>query len=93
MAVYRRAYDAIQTPHHGTPGDLEYLRILFLAATTMESSVQNALVTLLAEGSSLTAAAVKVLVHANAPSATLPELASLEVNLASYDDLFEEMAS
>ena len=91
--VFRRAYDAIQTPHHGTPGDLEYLRILFLAATTMESSVQNALVTLLAEGSSPTAAAVKVLVHANAPSATLPELASLEVNLASYDDLFEEMAS
>jgi hypothetical protein len=23
----RRTYDAIQTPHHGTAGDLEYLRI------------------------------------------------------------------
>jgi hypothetical protein len=29
--VFRRAYDAIQS-HHGTSADLEYLRILFLAA-------------------------------------------------------------
>ncbi len=41
--VFRRAYDAIQTPHHGTPGDLEYLRILHLAASTLEADVEAAL--------------------------------------------------
>ena len=33
--AFRRAYDAIQTPHQGIKGDLEYLRILHLAASTM----------------------------------------------------------
>src|SRR5690606_13557229 len=47
--VFRRAYDAIQTPHRGTRGDLEYLRILHLAATTYEADVQAALELLLDE--------------------------------------------
>ena len=42
--VFRRAYDAIQTPHHGIKGDLEYLRILHLAASTMEADVEAALI-------------------------------------------------
>ena len=37
--TFRRAYDAIQTPHRGMKGDLEYLRILHLAATTFEADV------------------------------------------------------
>lgn len=37
--AFRRAYDAIQTPHHGLEGDLEYLRILHLAASTIEADI------------------------------------------------------
>jgi hypothetical protein len=40
--VFRRAYDALQTPHHGVKGDVEYLRILHLAASTLEADVSGA---------------------------------------------------
>ena len=48
--VFRRAYDAIQTPHQGTKGDLEYLRILHLAASTIEADVEAALTLLFDAG-------------------------------------------
>ncbi|HEX3474094.1 MAG TPA: hypothetical protein VHT91_03585 [Kofleriaceae bacterium] len=35
--VFRVAYDAIQAAQPGTRGDLEYLRILHLAASTRRS--------------------------------------------------------
>ncbi|MGH8310022.1 MAG: IS21 family transposase, partial [Steroidobacteraceae bacterium] len=60
--VFRQAYDAIQTPHRGTTGDLEYLRILLLAATTMEALVEDALTRLVADGATITSEAVKQLV-------------------------------
>ncbi|MBM4283533.1 MAG: hypothetical protein FJ137_23255 [Deltaproteobacteria bacterium] len=47
--TFRRAYDALQTPHRGTKGDLDDLRILHLAATTMESEVEAVLQLLLEE--------------------------------------------
>jgi len=37
--AFRCAYDAIQSPHRGLKGDLEYLRILHLAASTFEADV------------------------------------------------------
>lgn len=60
--VFRRTYDAIQAPHRGISGDLEYLRILHLAASTMQTDVEAALVVLLAEDESITADRVKELV-------------------------------
>ncbi len=59
--VFRRAYDAIQTPHHGLKGDFEYLRILHLAARTIEADVETALGLLLTAGKALNADAVKLL--------------------------------
>jgi hypothetical protein len=90
--VFRRAYDAIQTPHHGTPGDLEYLRILFLAARTMESAVEIALDLLLREGCEITTDAVKELVVVDEPVVT-PELSPLVVDLLSYETLVTGVAS
>jgi hypothetical protein len=90
--VFRRAYDAIQTPHHGMPGDLEYLRILHLAASTLEIDVETALSMLLAERRSITADAVKALVLR--PTQTeAPSLAALDVDLASYDSLVAEVGT
>ena len=84
--VFRRAYDAIQTPHRGVSGDLEYLRILLLAATTMESQVATALTLLLDEGHAVTCEAVKGLVSSEArPS--VPSIAPMSVNLSDYDAL------
>ena len=60
--VFRRAYDAIQTPQHGGKGDLEYLRILHLAASSMQTDVEIALAELLAAGAPITSDAVKAMV-------------------------------
>lgn len=84
--VFRRAYDAIQTPHRGVSGDLEYLRILLLAATTLEAHVAAALALLLDEGHAVTREAVKALVSSESrPS--VPAIAPMSVDLRDYDAL------
>ena len=90
--AFRRAYDAIQTPHHGLKGDLEYLRILHLAASTIEADVEAALALLLAEGNGITADAVKLLVS-RATSIEVPELAPHRVDLGAYDALLAEVGT
>jgi hypothetical protein len=93
--VFRRAYDAIQTPHQGVRGDLEYLRILHLAASTLQAEVEAALTLLFDEGKPITADAVKALVTTASPQ-LVPELTAPEVNLGEYDRLLggeEEVAA
>lgn len=90
--VFRRAYDAIQTPHRGLKGDLEYLRILHLAAGTFESDVELALVLMLAEKKSITADAVKLLAT-SATAIDVPALKPPTVDLCSYDALLAEVGS
>ena len=90
--VFRRAYDAIQTPHHGLPGDLEYLRILHLAASTLESDVEAALSMLLDEHATITSDSVKAIVLRPRRSEA-PELTPLAVDLRSYDTLLAEVGT
>ena len=90
--VFRQAYDAIQTPHHGTKGDLEYLRILHLAASTLQADVEAALVLLLTEKRAITSEAVKALVSQEVRPAP-PEMAAPVVDLSAYDDLLSEVAA
>jgi hypothetical protein len=87
--VFRRAYDAIQGTHVGTSGDLEYLRILFLAARTMETNVEQSLSLLLAAKVPITADAVKAMVLVEEPTET-PTLSPLVVDLTTYDALVTE---
>jgi hypothetical protein len=47
--AFRRAYDAL-TSSHGERADIEYVRILHLAASTMQSRVEQALLQLLETG-------------------------------------------
>lgn len=91
--AFRRAYDAIQAATTGTKGDVEYLRILHLAASTIEDDVEQALTALLAEGAAVTADAVRArCAHAGA-AAAVPTLEAPIVDLAAYDVLLKEMAS
>jgi hypothetical protein len=89
--VFRKSYDAIQSPHHGVKGDLEYLRILHLAASTLEADVEAALALLLAEGGAITSDAVKAVLavplHADVPALEPPE-----VDLGDYDALLVDDA-
>jgi hypothetical protein len=87
--VFRRAYDSIQTPHHGVKGDVEYLRILHLAASTLEADVEAALARLLAEDKAISADAVKAIV-ATPVRAELPVLQAPPVDLLGYDALLTD---
>lgn len=89
--VFRRAYDTIQTPHHGLKGDLEYLRILHLAASTLEADVEAALALLLADSRAITADAVKSL--ASATTIDVPDLARQPIDLVAYDALLAEVGT
>jgi hypothetical protein len=90
--TFRRAYDEIQTPHQGTKGDLEYLRILHLAASTMEADVEAALQLLLAESNAISSDAVKALVtEAGRPA--VPAMDALVVDLGAYDALLAEVGT
>lgn len=82
--TFRRAYDALRT-WRGERADVEYVRILHLAASTMESLVQMALELLLADGERFDYAAVKALAHPEAT--TVPQIHIPEPDLALYDRL------
>jgi hypothetical protein len=65
--------------------DLEYLRVLHLAAATLQCEVEAAMDLLLQEGKVPTFAEVRALVGDRKPE--IPELAPLAVDLADYDQL------
>lgn len=90
--VFRRAYDSIHTPHHGLKGDLEYLRILHLAASTMEAEVEDALALLLGADKVPTADAVKALVS-TAVTIEVPDLARQAIDFGAYDALLAEVGT
>ena len=91
--TFRRAYDTIQAAQPGIKGDIEYLRILHLAASTMESDVVQALAALLAEGMGVTADATKTRCAQTSEAPSVPSLEALSADLSDYDLLLEEMAS
>ena len=90
--AFREAYDSIQAVRPGTKGDLEYLRILHLAASTMESDVVTALALLKMSGKLVTADAVRELVAAPT-SIDVPTLEPTPIDLAEYDALLPEVAA
>ena len=81
---FRRAYDAL-VDARGERADVEYVRILHLAASTLESRVEAALERLLAEGARLDYAAVKAL--AAPEEHPLPEVHIPAPDPASYNCL------
>lgn len=89
--AFRRAYDAL-CASGDRHADREYLRILYLAATTMESEVEAALERLLQEQRLTSAEPVKALVAPSKPE--VPVLEAPQVDLTDYDGLLtEEVAS
>lgn len=83
--TFRRAYDALCEGRSSRDADLEYLRVLHLAASTMESDVETALALLLEQRVAPLAGEVKALVAPSREEA--PTLAVPEVDLAGYDQL------
>jgi transposase InsO family protein len=91
--TFRRAYDALVAGGCERDADREYLRILHLAATTMESQVEAVLELLLTEQRLTSSDPVKALVAPKEP-AEVPSLQTPQVDLSEYDGLLsEEVAS
>jgi hypothetical protein len=89
--AFRRAYDSIQEDKAGVRGDVEYLRILHLAASTMESDVEAAITLLLTDRQSITSEKVKALVTTE-PRVSIPDMPPLGPDLARYDALLTAVA-
>ncbi len=89
--VYRRAYDALCAHHgDGRAADLAYLRVLHLAASTMESDVELALQVLLDDGVTPCMEEVRSLLTPE--EAVTPMLEAPTPDLAVYDELLREVA-
>jgi hypothetical protein len=87
--VFRRAYDALRS--RGDRADVEYLRILHLAASTMEQRVEAALEALLIEGAALDFEAVRSRVSPS--TSAVPHVAIPAPDLFAYDRLLAQGAS
>jgi hypothetical protein len=84
--TFRRAYDALSARHVERVADLEYVRLLHLAASTVEADVEIALQLALDTGVSPVADTIRGLVRPT-PQA-VPALVQIgEPSLASYDRL------
>lgn len=81
--TFRRAYDAIAKTR-GDRADVEYVRILHLAASTMESTVEAALCTLLDVGATFDYAEVQRLAAPREPEHPVVHIAAPDI--AAYDD-------
>jgi hypothetical protein len=88
--TFRKVYERLQHVWPGTKGDAAYLRILHLAACTLESEVQVALELLLENGVLPTIEAVRDLVGPLPPES--PVLPIPNVDLGTYDQLLEGAA-
>ncbi len=82
--VFRLAFDALKK-WRGERADIEYVRVLHLAATTMESLVETALQLLLESGKRFDYAAVKEL--AMPERISVPEVHIPAPDLHAYDQL------
>jgi hypothetical protein len=82
--TFRKAYDAL-CRYRGQRTDVEYVRVLHLAASTMESQVDAALAELLERGEPFDYAAVQAAVTPERPA--IPEVRIAAPDLTIYDRL------
>lgn len=82
--VFRRAYDALRSAR-GDRADVEYVRILHLAASTSERAVETALSATLEKGAPFDYAAIKAIAQPDEP--VIPTVTIGEPDLTSYDAL------
>ena len=86
--VFRKAHTALQAADPGIKGDAAYLRLLLLAASTLQSDVETALALLMDQGKLPTAEAAKDILEPH-QQAQVPDMPEPCVNLEEYDQLIQ----
>ena len=88
--VFRRAYDALAAGHVERIADIEYVRILHLAASTSQADVEAALGATLDAGGTLDVDTIRALVR---PRHSMPPVLSIPApDITSYDALISGVA-
>lgn len=90
--IFRQAWERLQEWYSPRKADLIYLRILRLAARTLECEVAEALDLLLGQSTSWDERDVEGLLNLQ-PTISAPALTPLVINLSQYDRLLEEVSS
>lgn len=90
--VFRRAYDRLLEAHVAHVADREYLRVLHLAASTLEAEVEGVLAQMLAEGEVPDFDRVKPRLADATPDA-VPAVEPFEPELGEYDGLLQEVSA
>ena len=85
--IFRKSYDALKASHSPFNANKEYLRILHLAATTMESEVETALELLMENGTLFSSNHVKDLLGLKKQQ--IPKMKPAQIDLSDYDVLLE----
>jgi hypothetical protein len=88
--IWREALEQLQKAVGDRKGEVDYLRLLHLAAKNMESEVETAMTLLMADGQSPSPEAVKKLLNL-AGTNDVPEMPALEVRLDEFDTLLPAM--
>lgn len=86
--VFRRAYDRLSQSLSPLEADREYLRVLHLAASTMESQVETQLEEVLADGDVPIFDRVRPGIETSEPE--VPAVEPLRVDLEEYDGLLSQ---
>jgi len=89
--VFRQAWDQLNQWYSTRQADLIYLRILYLAARTLECDVADALQWLLTTTTHWDETDVEKLIHAQ-QVVPVPELSPVVINLHAYDQLLTEVS-
>jgi transposase InsO family protein len=89
--VFRQAWESLSRWYSPRKADLIYLRILRLAARTLESEVEGVLKLLLSEQERWDETEVERRLPSHSPTGSVPQLEMSLVNLAQYDALLREM--
>lgn len=87
--TFRRTFDAIHAEHSGVKGDLQYLRLLHLAAATTEAEVELALQLLVGDDKCPDVDMVKSLL--GPVEVEVPQMAPLVADLEGFDTLLAEV--
>lgn len=90
--LFRRAFDALGETHEGLARDREYLRVLHLAASTLQSDVEAALALLFEQREPITYERIKELSDARRVPAQ-PTLTPMKPQLAEYDALITAVSA
>jgi len=87
---FRIAYDGLKKRHSHSRAAKMYLNILYLAARESETAVDNALRMLIDKNMNISDKQVKILMQSNEPVPVITDVKIPAVDLACYDQLFQE---